>query len=70
MKANCSERGILEIMPDVPMCTAFMSCHAGFYIGKGKETIEYLVKQGRVINKEKVLQKLDLIKNEEWTYIK
>ena len=41
-----------------------------FETGQGKEAIEYLVEQGRITNKEQALQKLDLIKNEEWTYIK
>lgn len=41
-----------------------------FETGQGKEAIEYLTKQGRIMNKEQALQKLDLIKNEEWTYIK
>lgn len=41
-----------------------------FETGQGKEAIEYLTKQGRINNKEQALQKLDLIKNEEWTYIK
>ena len=41
-----------------------------FEAGQGKEAIEYLVEQGRITNKEQALQKLDLIKNEEWTYIK
>lgn len=41
-----------------------------FETGQGKEAIEYLTKQGRITNKEQALQKLDLIKNEEWTYIK
>lgn len=43
---------------------------AMFEAGQAKEAIEYLVKQGRITNKEQALQKLDLIKNEEWTYIK
>ena len=115
MKANCSERGLLETMPDVPGVLVFMPGHVGVYVGNGKviearghaygvvqtdlnkrgwkewgkldwieytgentmfeagqakEAIEYLVKQGRITNKEQALQKLDLIKNEEWTYIK
>lgn len=115
MKANCSEQGTLETMPDVPGVLVFMPGHAGIYIGngkviearghaygvvqtdlnkrgwkewgkldwikyvgvnqmfeagQGKEAIEYLTKQGRITNKEQALQKLDLIKNEEWTYIK
>ena len=41
-----------------------------FEAGQGKEAIEYLVEQGRITNKEQALQKLNLIKNEEWTYIK
>ena len=41
-----------------------------FENGQGKEAIEYLVEQGRITNKEQALQKLNLIKNEEWTYIK
>lgn len=115
MKANCSERGTLETMSDVPGVLVFMPGHVGIYIGngkviearghaygvvetnligrgwkewgkldwieyveentmfeagQGKEAIEYLVKQGRITNKEQALQKLDLIKNEDWTYIK
>lgn len=115
MKANCSERGILETMPDIPGVLVFMPGHVGIYIGngkviearghaygvvetnligrgwkewgkldwieyteentmfeagQGKEAIDYLAKQGRITNKEQALQKLDLIKNEEWTYIK
>ena len=115
MKANCSEKGTLETMPDIPGVLVFMPGHVGIYIGngkviearghaygvvetnligrgwkewgkldwieyveentmfelgQGKEAIEYLVKQGRITNKEQALQKLDLIKNEEWTYIK
>lgn len=115
MKANCSERGHLETMPDIPGVLLFMPGHVGVYIGngkviearghaygvvetnlvgrgwkewgkldwieyveentmfeagQGKEAIEYLVKQGRITNREQALQKLDLIKNEEWTYIK
>ena len=115
MKANCSERGTLETMPDIPGVLVFMPGHVGVYVGngkviearghaygvvetnligrgwkewgkldwieyveentmfelgQGKEAIEYLVKQGRITNKEQALQKLDLIKNEEWTYIK
>lgn len=41
-----------------------------FEAGQGKEAIEYLVEQGRITNKEQALQKLDLIKNEDWNYIK
>lgn len=41
-----------------------------FEAGQGKEAIEYLVEHGRITNKEQALQKIDLIKNEEWTYIK
>ena len=41
-----------------------------FEVGQGREAIEYLIKQGRITNKEQALHKLDLIKNEEWTYIK
>ena len=41
-----------------------------FELGQGKEAIEYLIKQGRITNREQALQKLDLIKNEEWMYIK
>lgn len=115
MKANCSERGTLETMPDIPGVLVFMPGHVGIYIGngkviearghaygvvetnlvgrgwkewgkldwieyveentmfeagQGKEAIEYLAKQGRITNREQALQKLDLIKNEEWTYIK
>ena len=115
MKANCSERGTLETMPDIPGVLVFMPGHVGVYVGNGKviearghaygvvetnlvgrgwkewgklnwieyteentmfevgqgrEAIEYLIKQGRITNKEQALHKLDLIKNEEWTYIK
>lgn len=41
-----------------------------FEVDQGREAIEYLIKQGRITNKEQALHKLDLIKNEEWTYIK
>lgn len=41
-----------------------------FEAGQGHEALNYLVEQGRVTDKEQALQKLDLIKNEEWTYIK
>lgn len=41
-----------------------------FENGQGKEAIEYLVEQGRITKKEQALQKLNLIKNEDWTYIK
>ena len=115
MKANCSERGTLETMPDIPGVLVFMPGHVGVYVGNGKviearghaygvvetnlvgrgwkewgkldwieyteentmfevgqgrEAIEYLIKQGRITNREQALQKLDLIKNEEWMYIK
>ena len=115
MKANCSERGTLETMPDIPGVLVFMPGHVGVYVGngkviearghaygvvetnligrgwkewgkldwieyteentmsevgQGKEAIEYLIKQGRITNREQALQKLDLIKNEDWNYIK
>lgn len=38
--------------------------------GQEKEAIDYLVNHGRITNKEQALQKLELIKNEGWTYIK
>lgn len=41
-----------------------------FEEGQEKEAINYLVEQGRINNKEQALQKLELIKNEGWTYIK
>ena len=41
-----------------------------FKEGQELEAIDYLVKQGRITDKEQALQKLDLIKNECWTYIK
>lgn len=41
-----------------------------FEQGQEKEAIDYLVEQGRITNKEQALQKLELIKNEGWTYIK
>lgn len=41
-----------------------------FEQGQEKEAIEYLAEQGRITNKEQALQKLELIKNEGWTYIK
>lgn len=41
-----------------------------FEQGQEKEAIDYLVKMGRITNKEQALQKLELIKNEGWTYIK
>ena len=115
MKANCSERGTLETMPNILGVLVFMPGHVGVYVGngkviearghgygvvetnlvgrgwkewgkldwieyteentmfelgQGKEAIEYLIKQGRITNREQALQKLDLIKNEEWMYIK
>lgn len=41
-----------------------------FEQGQEKEAIDYLAEQGRINNKEQALQKLELIKNEGWTYIK
>ena len=41
-----------------------------FTEGQELEAIDYLVAQGRINNKEQALQKLELIKNEGWTYIK
>lgn len=41
-----------------------------FEQGQGEEAINYLVKEGRITNKEQALQKLQLIKNEDWQYIK
>lgn len=41
-----------------------------FEQGQEKEAIDYLVEQGRITDKEQALQKLELIKNEGWTYIK
>lgn len=115
MKANCSQKGLLNTMPDIPGILVFMAGHVGVYIGHGKviearghaygvvetnligrgwkewgkldwityeednkmfehgqekEAIDYLVEQGRINNKEQALQKLELIKNEGWTYIK
>lgn len=115
MKANCSKRGSLDTMPDIPGVLVFMSGHVGIYVGKGKviearghaygvvktnlvgrgwkewgkldwiryiddiklfeegqgkEAIDYLVEQGRITNKEQALQKLELVKNEEWNYTK
>ncbi len=35
-----------------------------------KEAIDYLVKMARITDKKQALQKLELIKNEGWTYIK
>lgn len=114
MKANCTEKGLLATMPDIPGVLVFMPGHVGVYIGHGKviearghaygvvetklkdrpwtewgkldwieymevkmfeqgqekEAIDYLVEQGRITNKEQALQKLELIKNEGWTYIK
>lgn len=115
MKANCSERGTLNTMPDVPGVLVFMPGHVGIYAGKGKviearghaygvvetnlvgrgwkewgklnwikyeeerrmfeqgqeyEALDYLVGQGRVTNKEQALHKLEIVTNENWTYIK
>ena len=36
MKANCSERGSLDTMPDIPGVLVFMPGHVGIYVGKGK----------------------------------
>lgn len=41
-----------------------------FEEGQEKEAIDYLVKMGRITDKKQALQKLELIKNEGWTYIK
>ena len=41
-----------------------------FEEGQEKEAIDYLVKRGRITDKKQALQKLELIKNEGWTYIK
>ena len=41
-----------------------------FTEGQELEAIDYLVEQGRINNKEQALQKLELIKNEGWIYIK
>ena len=41
-----------------------------FEEGQELEAINYLVEQGRINNKEQALQKLELIKNEGWTYLK
>ena len=39
MRANCSERGGISTMPDIPGVLVFMSGHVGVYIGGG-EVIE------------------------------
>lgn len=39
MRANCSERGAISTMPDIPGVLVFMSGHVGVYIGNG-EVIE------------------------------
>lgn len=39
MRSNCSERGAISTMPDIPGVLVFMSGHVGVYIGNG-EVIE------------------------------
>lgn len=41
-----------------------------FGAGQGYEALNYLVEQGRVTDKEQALHKIEVVKNEEWTYIK
>lgn len=38
--------------------------------GEEIEALDYLVKHGRILDKEQALKKLAIIKNENWTYIK
>ena len=41
-----------------------------FKYGEELQALDYLVETGRVTDKEQALKKLDIIKNENWTYIK
>ncbi len=41
-----------------------------FREGDELKAIDYLVETGRITNKEQALKKLELIENENWTYIK
>ena len=41
-----------------------------FREGDELKAIDYLVETGRILDKEQALKKLELIKNENWTYIK
>lgn len=41
-----------------------------FKDGDELKAIDYLVETGRITNKEQALKKLEIIKNENWTYIK
>lgn len=41
-----------------------------FEAGQGYEALNYLVEQGRVTDKEQALHKIEVVKNEDWTYIK
>lgn len=41
-----------------------------FEAGQGHEALNYLVEQGRVTDKEQALHKIEVVKNEDWTYIK
>ncbi len=114
---NCTEKGELEDMPDIPGILLFKPGHVGVYIGNGKviearghdygvvetnlvgrgwtkwgkckfieyvddinvtdfqdgqelEALDYLVEQGRILDKEYALKKLVVINNEKWYIIK
>ena len=41
-----------------------------FEAGQGYEALNYLVEQGRVTDKEQALHKIEVVKNEDWNYIK
>lgn len=41
-----------------------------FEDGEELKALDYLVEQGRITDKEQALQKLNLVKNEKWIYIK
>lgn len=41
-----------------------------FEAGQGHEALNYLVEQGRVTDKEQALHKIEVVKNEDWNYIK
>ena len=41
-----------------------------FENGQEYEALNYLIEQGRVTDKEQALHKIEVVKNENWTYIK
>lgn len=41
-----------------------------FKDGDELKALDYLVETGRILDKEQALKKLEIIKNENWTYIK